>query len=297
MSGAERIFKLLDEARSRSPRGAGRCCRAAAWPNEAVALEDVTFSYKPGVPVLQRRDVPRETRREGRARRSDRRREDHGDERCSSGSTTSRAARSRVLGRTSCSTIDAELREQFSVVPQDVFLFAGHGGLQHGDERRGARSRCASSKRRQDWRARLFLKRPGGLEARVDERGANFSAGERQLLAFARALYRDAPLLILDEATASIDSDTEARLPGGARGGRRRAHGARHRAPPLHDPRGRPHRRLPQRAASSRRAPRRAPREGRRLRAPLSVPVRGRADGDAHDRAPRGRHSTSPASD
>ena len=51
-----------------------------------------------------------------------------------------------------------------------------------------------------------------GLDARVDERGQNFSAGERQLLAFARAIYRDAPLLVLDEATASVDSDTEARL-------------------------------------------------------------------------------------
>src|SRR5205085_5197785 len=58
----------------------------------------------------------------------------------------------------------------------------------------------------------MFMSREGGLDARVDERGANFSAGERQLLAFARAVYKDAPILILDEATASVDSDTEAKL-------------------------------------------------------------------------------------
>jgi ATP-binding cassette subfamily B protein len=58
----------------------------------------------------------------------------------------------------------------------------------------------------------LFERRGGGIDARVDERGENFSAGERQLIAFARALYRDAPIIVLDEATANVDSDTESRI-------------------------------------------------------------------------------------
>jgi ATP-binding cassette, subfamily B, multidrug efflux pump len=53
---------------------------------------------------------------------------------------------------------------------------------------------------------------PGGIEAPVAERGATLSAGQKQLLSFARALAHDPPVLILDEATASVDTDTEAAI-------------------------------------------------------------------------------------
>jgi ATP-binding cassette subfamily B multidrug efflux pump len=128
------------------------------------------------------------------------------------------AGRLRVLGRDVRDYDRRELRDLFSVVPQDVFLFAGTvaSNIAMTTAIPGADDPPDLSRVQQALTRigalDLFLKRPGGLEARVDERGANFSAGERQLLAFARALYKNTPLLILDEATASIDSDTEARL-------------------------------------------------------------------------------------
>lgn len=214
MAGAERIFKLLDEQALESTRESSKDKLLPPGPkDEAIAIEDVTFAYKPGVPVL--RDINLHVKR--------------GEKIALVGATgagkttvTSLLLRlydfekggARVLGKDIRAYERRELRELFSVVPQDVFLFAGtvatNIAMSSADENPDM-ARVESSLKRVG-ALDLFLKREGGLEARVDERGANFSAGERQLLAFARALYRDAPLLILDEATASIDSDTEQRL-------------------------------------------------------------------------------------
>jgi ATP-binding cassette subfamily B protein len=215
MSGAERIFQLLDEnaveEETESERGGQSAREKATVPGEAVALENVTFAYKPGVPVL--RDVSLSVKKGERVALVGA---------TGAGKTTVTSVllrlyeldegQARVLGRDVRSYERRELRDMFSVVPQDVFLFAGTVAsnvamsddvpdiekVERALERVGALD--------------IFLKRPGGLEAKVDERGANFSAGERHLIAFARALYKDTPLLVLDEATASIDSDTEARL-------------------------------------------------------------------------------------
>ena len=118
----------------------------------------------------------------------------------------------KVLGRDVRSYERTELRQRFAVVPQDVYLFPGTiasnvavADVVPDRARVEAALECVSA-------LDLFRRREGGIDARVDERGANFSAGERQLIAFARALYRDPPILILDEATASVDSDTESRL-------------------------------------------------------------------------------------
>ena len=101
------------------------------------------------------------------------------------------------------------LRENFAVVLQDVFLFSGtiESNIRLGHEE--------ITEERIEWAAREvhadeFIQRlPEGYEAEVRERGAGLSVGQKQLISFARSLAFNPALLILDEATSSIDTETE----------------------------------------------------------------------------------------
>lgn len=215
LSGAERIFQLLDSKEGDAGEREAKAVEPGlTWPSgEDVAfeLDQVVFEYKPGVPVLHGVSLA--------ARR--------GETVALVGPTGSgkstiaslllrlyeaREGEVRVFGRPVGTLERRRLRGEFAVVPQDVFLFPGTvasnvaGGAPEF-ERAKVRAVLESI-----GALELFERREHGLDAVVAERGANFSAGERQLIALARALYRDPSILVLDEPTANIDSDTERRL-------------------------------------------------------------------------------------
>ena len=102
-----------------------------------------------------------------------------------------------------------ELRRSVGVVLQDVFLFADtiRENLRLGDQ--ATTDAQIMDACRVVFADRLIERTPAGLDQAVAERGATFSMGERQLLAFARTIVHDPPVLVLDEATSNIDTETE----------------------------------------------------------------------------------------
>ncbi len=100
------------------------------------------------------------------------------------------------------------LRRRIALVLQDVFLFAGT--VEHNVRLGEAIGPEAVARAVEAARAGSFVHaHPAGLQMPVAERGRNLSAGQRQLIAFSRALAFDRPILVLDEATSSVDPETE----------------------------------------------------------------------------------------
>jgi ATP-binding cassette subfamily B multidrug efflux pump len=217
MAAAERVFGFLNDPEVEPEDGVRQpaATRSSRVPDPEVAIEfsHVHFGYRPDESVLH--DVSFRVKR--------------GEHLALVGATGAgksttvslilrlyelTAGTIEVDGRDIYARSRQELRKLFAIVPQDVFLFAGSVAQNVAFS---ASANEVDEARVRDVLSRvgaldLVERRPLGIHATVDERGSNFSAGERQLLAFARALYRDAPFLILDEATANIDSETEARL-------------------------------------------------------------------------------------
>jgi ATP-binding cassette subfamily B protein len=103
----------------------------------------------------------------------------------------------------------SSLRKQISIVLQDVFLFHGtarenilFGRPGATDEERIEAAKVANAHE-------FITQLPQGCETVIGERGVKLSGGQRQRLAIARAVLKDAPILILDEATSSVDTETE----------------------------------------------------------------------------------------
>jgi ATP-binding cassette subfamily B protein len=123
----------------------------------------------------------------------------------------------RIDGRDLSTVTQQSLREQLGIVPQEGFLFSGtvrdniafgRPGAMDDDVRAAAKAVGAHE---------FICALPNGYETEVGERGIQLSAGQRQLVAFARAACADPRILILDEPTSNVDVHTEGRIEHGLR--------------------------------------------------------------------------------
>src|SRR3954451_9792989 len=115
-------------------------------------------------------------------------------------------------------TVRAEsLRSQMGIVPQEAFLFSGTVGENIAFGRPGATAEEIEAASHAVGAWDFIAALPDGLDTEVGERAVQLSAGQRQLVAFARALIADPRILVLDEATSNVDLHTEGRIEAGLR--------------------------------------------------------------------------------
>jgi ATP-binding cassette subfamily B multidrug efflux pump len=208
MAGAERVFEIIDQVPELSD---DPHAQPLARVRGDVVFDDVSFAYEAGTPVLKQvslRAAPGQiVALVGPT---------------GAGKTTivnllSRfydidAGRICIDGHEIRQVKKDDLRRQLGVVLQDTFLFSRsvkenirYGRLDASDEEVIAAARLAN--------ADQFIHRlPQGYDTPLSERGSNLSQGQRQLLAIARAILADPGILVLDEATSSVDTRTEKQI-------------------------------------------------------------------------------------
>lgn len=206
MASSERIFRILD-----TPIDIKDPATPAATKEfkGSIEFDSVTFGYRPETPILKDMSF----------------RVNAGETVAVVGATG--AGKSTLInliprfydvnrGKVLVDGVDVRelpkqwLRSQVGVVLQDVFLFSGtiEDNIRLGEKGRISRERIDEVARHVN-ASRFISRLPDGYETPVNERGATLSVGERQLLSFARALAFDPKILILDEATSSVDTETE----------------------------------------------------------------------------------------
>ena len=204
MTSAERIFAILDWEHELEPERALVPLPAPTRFKGEIIFEDVTFAYEPGRPVLKNFSLTIQPgMKVGIVGHT------------GAGKTTIISLLLRFYEVTSGRILldgkdlrewdKRELRAAIGIIQQDVFLFSGsvEENVTLWDEKRSVQLERVHELKQ--WVE-------GRRDLQLDERGSNLSAGERQLLAFSRAVSAVPSIWILDEATANIDSETELKL-------------------------------------------------------------------------------------
>jgi ATP-binding cassette subfamily B protein len=208
LAGAERVFEIID-----TPAEVDAAPEAARLEaiKGAVRFENVRFGYLPGTPVIKHMSL------EARPGQTIALVGPTGAGKTTIINLLTRfyevdGGRITIDGRDLRNIPKDDLRRQLGLVLQDTYLFSDtvmenirYGRLDATDEQ------CVQAARLAD--ADPFIRQlPLGYQTRLSERASNLSQGQRQLLAIARAILADPGILILDEATSSVDTRTEARI-------------------------------------------------------------------------------------